>query len=175
MMQFTWKTTGIAFLAGAVAGSAFCWWVTSTQYSADIATLNSQHTETLKAISEQAATDSEAARKREHDFQNRIAALDEQHQQELINEKTKNAQLADDVATGRRRVQFATAALATCEQSSAAVRSASSLGNAAAVRLSPVAGRNILGIRAGVKEDREKLVYLQEYIRELQTQGVIAK
>lgn len=175
MMQFTWKTMGIAFLAGAVAGSAFCWWLTTTRYDADIATLKTKHAEALKVISDQATTDSEASRQREHDFQSKIAALDEKHQQELSNEKTKNAQLADDVATGRRRVQFATAALATCEQSSAAVRSASSLGNAATIKLSAAAGRNILDIRAGVKTDQEKLVYLQEYIRALQEQGVVAK
>ncbi|MGM3159932.1 lysis system i-spanin subunit Rz [Dickeya undicola] len=175
MIQLTWKTTVVAFLAGIVAGSAFCWWLTTTRYDADIAILKTKHAEALKTISDQATADSEAARQREHDFQSKIAALDAKHQQELTDEKTKNAQLADDIATGRRRVQFATAALATCEQSSVAVRSASSLGNAATIKLSAVAGRNILGIRAGVKTDQEKLVYLQEYIRALQEQGVVAK
>ncbi|UMB78857.1 lysis protein [Dickeya fangzhongdai] len=170
-----WKITGVALAVGALIGAAICWWFTTTSYDADIAILNTKHAETLKVISDQATADSELARQREHDFQAKIAALDEKHQQELNDEKTKNEKLLFDVSTGRRRVQFATAALATCEQSSAAVRSASSLGNAAAIQLSPAAGRNILGIRAGVKEDREKLVYLQEYIRALREQGVVAK
>ncbi|TYL43900.1 lysis protein [Dickeya sp. ws52] len=173
--MFDWKIAGLALAVGAIAGATLCWWLTSTSYDADIATLNIQHAETLKAISDQAAQDSEAARQREHDFQTKIAALDEKHQQELNDEKTKNEKLLFDVSTGHRRVQFATAALATCEQSARAVRSAGGLGNAAGVRLSPVAGRNILGIRAGIKEDQEKLVYLQEYIRELQAQGAVAK
>ncbi|AYC20053.1 hypothetical protein DZA65_03178 [Dickeya dianthicola] len=171
----SWKIAGLALVGGAIAGAAFCWWIVLTGYDADIATLKSQHAETLKAISDQATADSEAARQREHNFHNRIAVLDAKHQRELNDEKTKNEKLLFDVSTGHRRVQFATAALATCEQSSAAVRSASSLGNAAAIQLSPAAGRNIIGIRAGVKEDREKLVYLQEYIRALQDQGVVSK
>ncbi|EEK5451792.1 lysis protein, partial [Salmonella enterica] len=40
-----------------------------------------------------------------------------------------------------------------------------SVGDAATVELSPVAGQNVLDIRAGVISDQEKLKYLQEYIR----------
>ncbi|EBC6126133.1 lysis protein, partial [Salmonella enterica] len=40
-----------------------------------------------------------------------------------------------------------------------------SVGNAATVELSPVAGQNVLNIRAGIISDQEKLRYLQEYIR----------
>ncbi|MGI8464855.1 lysis system i-spanin subunit Rz [Pectobacterium punjabense] len=71
-------------------------------------------------------------------------------------------------------MQFASAALATCEQSAGAVRSASGLGDATAVQLSPAAGRNILNIRVGIKDDQAKLFYLHEYIRALQQQGVVA-
>ncbi len=39
------------------------------------------------------------------------------------------------------------------------------VGNAATVELSPVAGQNVLDIRAGIISDQEKLKYLQEYIR----------
>ena len=71
--------------------------------------------------------------------------------------------------------QHASAALATCEQSAGAVRRAGSLGNATAVQISAAAGRNILDIRTGINEDQAKLAYLQEYIRTLQVQGVVAK
>ncbi|EAA8781150.1 lysis protein, partial [Salmonella enterica] len=40
-----------------------------------------------------------------------------------------------------------------------------SVGNAATVELSPVAGQNVLNIRAGIISDQEKLKYLQEYVR----------
>ncbi|MBN3145352.1 lysis system i-spanin subunit Rz [Pectobacterium brasiliense] len=169
-----WKIAALALVAGIIAGGAFCWWITSTSYDADIATLKTKHALALKSVSDKAAEDSEAARSREHGFQQQIAALDTEHTKERENAQRENAKLAADIAAGHRRVQFATAALATCEQSSGAVRSASSLGNATAVQLSATAGRNILDIRAGIKDDQAKLVYLHEYIRALQQQGVVA-
>ncbi|MFJ5401194.1 lysis system i-spanin subunit Rz [Pectobacterium sp. 21LCBS03] len=128
----------------------------------------------LKSVSDKATADSEAARSREHGFQQQIAALDAEHTKERENAQRENAKLAADIAAGRRRVQFAKAELATCELSSGAVRSASGLGNATAVQLSTTAGRNILYIRAGIKDDQAKLLYLHEYIRALQQQGVVA-
>ncbi|EIF8269824.1 lysis protein, partial [Escherichia coli O145:H28] len=41
----------------------------------------------------------------------------------------------------------------------------SGVGNDAAVELSPVAGRNVLGIRDGIISDQAALRMLQEYIR----------
>ncbi|HAU2966522.1 TPA: hypothetical protein JC740_000578 [Salmonella enterica subsp. diarizonae] len=40
-----------------------------------------------------------------------------------------------------------------------------SVGDAATIELSPVAGRNVLGIRAGIINDQGALRYLQDYIR----------
>ncbi|MCA6954669.1 lysis system i-spanin subunit Rz [Pectobacterium polaris] len=169
-----WKIATGTLVAGIISGGAFCWWITSTSYDADIATLKTEHALALKSASDKAAADSEVARGREHGFQQQIAALDAEHTKERENAQRENAKLAADIAAGRRRVQFASAALATCELSSGAVRSAGSLGNATAVQLSSIAGRNILDIRTRIKEDHAKLVYLHEYIRALQQQGVIA-
>ncbi|EGD6296272.1 lysis protein, partial [Escherichia coli] len=41
----------------------------------------------------------------------------------------------------------------------------SGMGNDATVELSPVAGRNVLGIRDGIIRDQTALRTLQEYIR----------
>ncbi len=49
--------------------------------------------------------------------------------------------------------------------SSAETSSASGMGNDATVELSPVAGRNVLGIRDGIIRDQTALRTLQEYIR----------
>ncbi|EGE2695923.1 lysis protein, partial [Shigella flexneri] len=49
--------------------------------------------------------------------------------------------------------------------SSAETSSASGMGNDATVELSPVAGRNVLGIRDGIISDQTALRMLQEYIR----------
>ncbi|MCU1787506.1 lysis protein [Pectobacterium polaris] len=169
-----WKLATGTLVAGIIAGGAFCWWITSTSYDADIATLKSEHALALKSVSDKAAADSESARGREHNFQQQIAALGAEHTKEREDAKREADRLRNDIVSGQRRVQFASADLATCELSSGAVRSASSLGNATAVKLSPAAGRNILDIRALIKDDQAKLVYLHEYIRALQQQGVIA-
>lgn len=169
-----WKLATGTLVAGIIAGGAFCWWITSTSYDTDIATLKSEHAVALKSVSDRAAADSEAARGREHGFQQQIAALDAKSTKEREDAKRENERLRNDIVIGKRRVQFASAALATCELSSGAVRSASSMGNATAVKLSTTAGRNILDIRAGIKVDQAKLLYLHEYIRALQQQGVVA-
>ncbi|MFW5407244.1 lysis system i-spanin subunit Rz [Pectobacterium brasiliense] len=170
-----WKLGTGTLVAGIIAGGAFCWWITSTSYDADIATLKSEHALVLKSVSDKATADSEAARSREHGFQQQIAGLDAEHTKEREDAKREADRLRNDIVSGKRRVQFASAALATCEQSAGAVRSAGSLGNATAVQLSATAGRNILDIRAEIKDDQAKLVYLHEYIRALQAQGVIAR
>ncbi|ECE1010979.1 lysis protein, partial [Salmonella enterica] len=48
---------------------------------------------------------------------------------------------------------------------SATSASPGSVGDAATVELSDVAGQNVLNIRAGIISDQEKLKYLQEYVR----------
>ncbi|ENG2844579.1 lysis protein, partial [Escherichia coli] len=48
--------------------------------------------------------------------------------------------------------------------SSVEASSASGMGNDATVELSPVAGRNVLGIRSGIISDQTSLRALQEYI-----------
>ncbi|MFJ5472756.1 lysis protein [Pectobacterium carotovorum] len=174
-IKIGWKIPASALVAGIIAGGAFCWWITSTSYDTDIATLKIEHALVLKSVSDKAAADSEAARNREHGFQQQIAALDARYTKDREDAKRENERLRADIVSGKRRVQFASAALATCELSSGAVRSASGMGNATGVQLSTTAGRNILDIRTGINDDQAKLIYLHEYIRALQAQGVIAK
>ncbi|GKV93516.1 endopeptidase [Pectobacterium carotovorum subsp. carotovorum] len=144
-------------------------------HDTDIATLKSEHAVALKSVSDKATADSEAARSREHGFQQQIAALDAARTKEREDAKREADKLRADVVSGKRRVQFARADLATCQLSAGTVSGASGMGNATALRLSPIAGRNILDIRTGINDDQAKLVYLHEYIRALQVQGVIAK
>ncbi|MEC5321108.1 lysis system i-spanin subunit Rz [Brenneria populi subsp. brevivirga] len=170
-----WKITALALVVGIAAGGALCWWIMSTSYDADIAKLKSDHALALKSVSDKATADSEAARGREHGFQQQIAALDAARTKEREDAKREADKLRADVVSGKRRVQFAKADLATCQLSAGTVSGAGSLGDAAAVKLSTTVGRNILDIRAGINDDQAKLVYLQDYIRALQAQGVIAK
>ncbi|HAG2476985.1 TPA: lysis protein [Salmonella enterica] len=90
------------------------------------------------------------------------AALDAKYTKELADAKAENADLQRRLAAGGRvRVK------GRCTVPvSATTASPGSVGDAASVELSPVAGRNVLDIRAGIISDQAKLRYLQQYIRD---------
>lgn len=89
-----------------------------------------------------------------------VAALDAKYTKELADAKAQNDSLKRKLDNGGRvLVKGKCPVPATTETSSA-----SSLGNDATVELSPVAGRNVLGIRDGIISDQTALRTLQEYI-----------
>ncbi|EAP3676303.1 TPA: lysis protein [Salmonella enterica] len=90
-----------------------------------------------------------------------VAALDARYTKELADAKAKNADLQRRLAAGGRVHVKGRCTMPT----TAKTASPGSVGNAATVELSPVAGQNVLNIRAGIISDQEKLRYLQEYIR----------
>jgi len=87
-----------------------------------------------------------------------MAALDEKYTKELISAKAENAALQRKLDRGGRVLVSG-----ICPKQAAGT---ASMGNGISVELSPVAGRNVLGVRAGIKEDRTKIATLQQYIRE---------
>ncbi|EBB7291760.1 lysis protein [Salmonella enterica] len=90
-----------------------------------------------------------------------VAALDAKYTKELADAQTRNTDLQRRLAAGGRvRVEGRCSVPTQTETTSA-----SRVGNAATVELSPVAGQNVLDIRAGIISDQEKLKYLQDYIR----------
>ncbi|EAQ6277409.1 lysis protein [Salmonella enterica] len=90
-----------------------------------------------------------------------VAALDAKYTKELADAKAENDALQRRLAAGGRvRVKGRCTVPASTTSASPG-----SVGDAATVELSPVAGQNVLDIRAGVISDQEKLKYLQEYIR----------
>ncbi|ELF2744052.1 lysis protein [Salmonella enterica] len=93
--------------------------------------------------------------------QRNVAALDAKYTKELADAQTENADLQRRLASGGRvRVKGRCTVPA-----STTTASPGSVGNAATVELSNVAGRNVLDIRAGIISDQAKLKYLQDYVR----------
>ncbi|ECG1305616.1 lysis protein [Salmonella enterica subsp. diarizonae] len=90
-----------------------------------------------------------------------VAALDARYTKELADEHAKNADLQRRLSDGGRVLVEGRCSVPT----TAKTASTSRVGNAATIELSPVAGRNVLGIRAGIINDQEALRYLQDYIR----------
>ncbi|EHU4457085.1 lysis protein [Salmonella enterica] len=90
-----------------------------------------------------------------------VAALDAKYTKELADAQNRNTDLQRRLAAGGRvRVEGRCTVPTTTKTAST-----SRVGNAATVELSPVAGQNVLNVRAGIISDQEKLKYLQEYIR----------
>ncbi|EIF7211390.1 lysis protein [Salmonella enterica] len=90
-----------------------------------------------------------------------VAALDAKYTKELADAKAENDALQRRLAAGGRvRVKGrCTVPVSTTPASTGSV------GDAATVELSDVAGRNVLSIRSGIISDQAKLKYLQEYVR----------
>ena len=90
-----------------------------------------------------------------------VAALDARYSRELADAKAENDALRRKLDNGGRvLVKGKCPVLSSAETSGA-----SGMGNDATVELSPVAGRNVLGIRDGIIRDQTALRTLQEYIR----------
>ncbi|EAZ6442334.1 lysis protein [Salmonella enterica] len=90
-----------------------------------------------------------------------VAELDARYTKELADEKAENDALRRKLDNGGRVLVKGKCPV----PSSAETSSASGMGNDATVELSPVAGRNVLGIRDGIISDQTALRTLQEYIR----------
>ncbi|EPV8244737.1 lysis protein [Escherichia coli] len=117
-----------------------------------------------KAQRDKKASELELANATITDMQQRqrdVAALDARYSRELADARAENETLRADVAAGRKRLRVN----ATCPGSVREAPTTSGVGNDAAVELSPVAGRNVLGIRDGIISDQAALRTLQEYIR----------
>lgn len=87
-------------------------------------------------------------------------ALDAKYTKELADAKAENDALRRKLDNGGRVLVKGKCPV----PSSAETSSSSGMGNDATVELSPVAGRNVLGIRDGIIRDQTALRTLQEYI-----------
>ncbi|MCU2458252.1 lysis protein [Enterobacter hormaechei subsp. hoffmannii] len=90
-----------------------------------------------------------------------VAALDAKYTKELADAKAENDALQRKLDFGGRVLVKGKCPLpATTETASTP-----GMGNDATIELSNVAGRNVLSIRAGIKQDQSALKVLQEYIK----------
>ncbi|MFL4411947.1 lysis protein [Citrobacter portucalensis] len=89
-----------------------------------------------------------------------VAALDAKYTKELADAKAENDALQRKLDHGGRVFVKGKCPVPTSTETS----SSTGMGNDATVELSPVAGRNVLGIRSGIISDQKSLRALQEYI-----------
>lgn len=89
-----------------------------------------------------------------------VAALDAKYTKEMADAKAENDALRRKLDNGGRVLVKGKCPVPATTKTSGA----SGMGNDATVELSPVAGRNVLGIRSGIVSDQTSLRTLQEYI-----------
>ncbi|EHM2985961.1 lysis protein [Escherichia coli] len=90
-----------------------------------------------------------------------VDALDAKYTKELADAKAENDALRRKLDNGGRVLVKGKCPVPSSDETS----SAPGMGNDTTVELSPVAGRNVLGIRDGIIRDQTALRTLQEYIR----------
>ncbi|HHS9841547.1 TPA: lysis protein [Klebsiella pneumoniae] len=90
-----------------------------------------------------------------------VAALDAKYTKELADAKAENDALQRKLDNGGRVLVKGKCPVSAATQTTGAP----SMGDDATVELSAVAGRNVLGIRAGIINDQKSLSVLQDYIR----------
>lgn len=93
--------------------------------------------------------------------QKTLAALDKTHTEALNAAESENDALRRQLAAGARRMYVQGKCPGTGTKAASG-----GMGNATAVELSATAEQNVLDIRAGIISDRQKLKYLQDYIRQ---------
>lgn len=151
-MMFNWKTmfVGLLLVSLIVAGRL------ANHYRNNAITYKEQRDTVTHKLTLANATITDMT-KRQRD----VAALDEKYTKELADAKAENDALRRKLDNGGRVLVKGKCPV----PSSAETSSASGMGNDATVELSPVAGRNVLGIRDGIISDQAALRTLQEYIR----------
>ncbi|HFG5553776.1 TPA: lysis protein [Salmonella enterica subsp. diarizonae serovar 61:z52:z53] len=151
-MTFNWKTmfVGLLLVSLIVAGRL------ANHYRNNAITYKDQRdTATHKVTLANATITDMQTRQRD------VADLDARYTKELADAKAENDALRRKLDNGGR-VLVKGRCPVSAQNTSA---SPGSVGNAATVELSPVAGRNVLGIRDGIISDQTALRTLQEYIR----------
>lgn len=151
-MTFNWKTmfVGLLLVSLIVAGRL------ANHYRNNAITYKEQRDTATHKLKLANATITDMT-KRQRD----VAALDARYTKELADAKAENDALRRKLDNGGRVLVKGKCPV----PSSAETSSASGMGNDATVELSPVAGRNVLGIRDGIISDQTALRTLQEYIR----------
>lgn len=151
-MTFNWKTmfVGLLLVSLIVSGRL------ANYYRDNAITYKEQRDTVTHKLTLANATITDMT-KRQRD----VAALDARYTKELADAKAENDALRRKLDNGGRVLVKGRCPVS----SSAETSSASGMGNDATVELSPVAGRNVLGIRDGIISDQAALRTLQEYIR----------
>jgi|GEM_PF-245641 len=167
--QYKLLATGAVVLALMALSAAAAWQWQANSYGTQLATQHAEHLDYLRRAAEANAAVILQQQGEQQALAARLANLDIQSIQELSDALTENDRLRHlySAADNERRRLRIEVILARNDATVSATTGAGSLGDAASVELSAAAGSAVWDIRAGMISDREKLLYLQEWVRQI--------
>ena len=142
------------------------WMVRGWRADAEISALNASHAREKQELSDAATEASEKARKTEADWKRSVEELDRKHLKEMEDAKQENERLraAVDAGTVQLRIR------AKCPAGSAGVprpAGAASSVDAGTIELDAGARQHYFALRAGIEHDRQMILGLQTYVRDV--------
>ncbi|WP_312374261.1 lysis system i-spanin subunit Rz [Stutzerimonas nitrititolerans] len=169
LKQYKLLAAGAAVLVMMLLAAAGAWEWQANSYGKQLAEQRTEWADQLRLTAEANAT---VIRKQQTDrlvLEARLATLDTTSTEKLTHAQDENDRLRREYSAAdneRRRLRIEVR-VARADATVSATTGAGSLGDAASVELSAAAGSAVWGIRGGMISDREKLVYLQEWARQV--------
>jgi len=169
LKQYKLLATGAAVLVLMLLAAVVAWEWQANSYGKQLAEQRTEWADQLRLTAEANAT---VIRKQQTDrlvLEARLAALDTTSTEKLTHAQTENDHLRREysAADDERRQLRIEVILARNDAIVSAATGSSSMGDAASVELSAAAGSAVWDIRGGMISDREKVAYLQEWVRQI--------
>ncbi|MEH6500164.1 MAG: lysis system i-spanin subunit Rz [Pseudoalteromonas distincta] len=159
-----------ALAVAAAGGAAAAWAWQDNAWTAKLASAQAVHESTLGEIARAGQRQLQEQQEKLMAERERLQALDIEHYGELEDARKENSRLQGmyaDADSERRSLRIKVRVVEN-DLRVLETTAGSSLGNVAALELSPEAGSVVWDIRAGMIEDRAKLLYFQQLERERQ-------
>ncbi|KRW62321.1 lysis system i-spanin subunit Rz [Pseudomonas sp. TTU2014-080ASC] len=168
-MKTTWLLVVTSLLLGGILG-----WVTNGwRLSAELSGIEQAYSQKLQEMATASEKQLLYQQEKRLQLEQELALLDTRSHKELTNaieENDRLQRLYSDADNERRRLRIDVKVAR-----SAAIVSASgstcSVGDGASFELSERAGRAVWNIRRGVISDQKKLIYLQDYVKQIRGEG----
>ena len=166
MTQLKLIGAAVALLLALAIGALSAWQWQANKYDSRLAKQDDAYQADLTRISNAGAEQARQALEKQQAAEHALAALDQKATEEKAHDLAENEKHRVDVAAGTRRVRVAGTCTPgnTSSSNVPSTASATRLGDAGTVELSPTAGSTVLDIRAGIIADQAALRALQSYV-----------
>lgn len=156
------STHAIAALAAAALAASATWWLQSTRYTAQLATLQRDHAQVLQSIADKTSQAYQAVLRYTTATNTHLSELDARHHQELADAQLETDRFRACVRAGTCGVRIITRAVPAAACDRPADQPAGGLGDAT-LALDADTAERVLDLRESVQTDAVKLAYLQQY------------